>query len=55
MNINESKKNAYYNQKSITNGKSSGETKKVLKEGVLFTGDLREIFPQYYNKCLIPI
>jgi hypothetical protein len=29
--------------------------KKVLKDGAPFTGDLRKTFPEYYNKCFIPI
>jgi hypothetical protein len=29
--------------------------KKINKEGVPFTGDFRETFPEYYNKCFIPI
>jgi hypothetical protein len=29
--------------------------KKITKEGVPFTGDFRETFPEYYNKCFIPI
>jgi hypothetical protein len=28
--------------------------KKFLKNGVPFTGDLRETFPEYYNKCFRP-
>jgi hypothetical protein len=27
----------------------------VLKEGAPFTGDLRETFPKYYNKCFASI
>jgi hypothetical protein len=29
--------------------------KKITKEEVPFTGDFRETFPEYYNKCFIPI
>jgi hypothetical protein len=29
--------------------------KKITQEGVPFTGDFREIFPEYYNKCFRPI
>jgi hypothetical protein len=29
--------------------------KKVLKDGALLTGDLRETFSEYYNKCFVPI
>jgi hypothetical protein len=29
--------------------------KKVLKDGAPFTGDLRQTFPEYYNKCFVPI
>jgi hypothetical protein len=28
--------------------------KKLLKDGAPFTGDLRETFPEYYNKCFRP-
>jgi hypothetical protein len=28
--------------------------KKVLKDGAPFAGDLREAFPEYYNKCFRP-
>jgi hypothetical protein len=29
--------------------------KKLLKDGAPFTGDLRETFPEYYNKCFVSI
>jgi hypothetical protein len=29
--------------------------KKVLKDGAPFTGNLRETFFEYYNKCFVPI
>jgi hypothetical protein len=38
------------NQHSI-----KSKLKKITKEGVPFTGDFRETFPEYYNRCFIPI
>jgi hypothetical protein len=29
--------------------------KKILNEDTLFTGGLSERFPEYYNKCFVPI
>jgi hypothetical protein len=38
-----------YNQLLI-----KSKMKKFLKDGASFTGDLRETFPEYYNKCFHP-
>jgi hypothetical protein len=39
------------NQHSIIQSKF----KKITKEGVPFTGDFRETFPEYYDRCFVPI